>query len=93
MFSLSIASRFPTESTIITTDKTLRSADHLKYSVVTLSCLPILCFTAVCCSCVPPTVVATDTGDKTFDCALVSVLVKYSGPLENGLSLLLYALS
>ena len=29
-------------------------------------------------------VVSTDTGDKTFDCALVSVLENYSGPLENG---------
>ena len=29
-------------------------------------------------------VVATDTGDKTFECAMVSVLETYSGPLENG---------
>ena len=31
-------------------------------------------------------VVATDSdiGDKTFDCALVSVLDNYSGQLENG---------
>lgn len=28
--------------------------------------------------------VATDTGDKTFDCALVSVLENYSGPLDSG---------
>ena len=27
-------------------------------------------------------VVATQTGDKTFDCVLVSVLEKYSGLLE-----------
>ena len=27
---------------------------------------------------------ATDTGDKTFDCALVSVLNNYSGPLDDG---------
>ena len=28
--------------------------------------------------------VATDMGDKTFDCALVSVLENYSGPLDSG---------
>jgi len=29
-------------------------------------------------------IVATDTGDKTMECAMVSVLENYSGPLQNG---------
>ena len=50
-FSGSVASRFPTESTISATDKVLYSADHLECSVVTLFCPQTLCFTAVWCSC------------------------------------------